>query len=242
MIRVLSGAALAVCLGGAAAAQSLEADFSTQQIAITSGYVGEELIVFGARDGGGEIIIVVRGPDTAGTIHRKERIAGLWLNRAEAKFNGVPGLYAAAASQPLLDLVDEKFLKDYQIGVNYLYFDSLSASTEASGFAEALIRNRQELGLYSAGLVPVTFVGGSLFRAEFQLPAAAPVGTYKATVYLVRDGEVAALSTSTLVVTKTGLGRAVYDYSRQQPTLYGILAVLMALVAGWVAAAVFRRY
>jgi len=224
-------------------AQLLEADLSTRQIAITSSYVGEDLVLFGTRDGEGDIIVVVRGPDTANIVRRKERIAGLWLNRAAVEFRGVPGLYALAASTALESAATEAFLAANEIGVGHLRFEAVAGGdVESAAFAAALVRDRQRVGLFAEEVAPVHFVGERLFRAEFYLPAAAPVGTYTATIYLLRGGEVAATNTAVLNVTKAGLGRAVYDYSYQQPALYGVLAVVLALIAGWFAATVFTRW
>ena len=231
-----------VALAASVHAQPLEADLSTHQIAITSSYVGEDLVLFGTRDGEGDVIVVVRGPDTASTVRRKERVAGMWLNRATVEFHGVPGLYVLAASAALESIAAEAFLAANEVGVDRLQFET--AAEEGAVFAEfaaALVRDRRRLGLFAAEVAPVNFVGERLFRAEFYLPAAAPVGTYTATIYLLRNGEVAAVNTAILDVTKTGVGRAIYDYSHQQPALYGVLSVVLALIAGWIAAAVFRR-
>lgn len=237
-------AALAVVvLSASALGQPLEADLSTHQVAITSSYVGEDLVLFGAREGEGDIIVVVRGPETSQLVRRRERVAGFWLNRAAAEFRNVPGHYAVAASAALESIAAEEFLEANQVGVERIQFEAVEE--EGAGFADfaaALVRDRQRVGLFADEVVPVTFVGERLFRAEFHLPAAAPVGTYTATIYLMRGGEVAAVNTALLDVTKTGVGRAIYDYAHQQPALYGLLAVVLALIAGWAAAALFRRW
>jgi hypothetical protein len=43
-----------------------------------------------------------------------------------------------------------------------------------------------------------------------------------------------------MVVEKTGLERWMFNLSRNEPLLYGILSVMLALAAGWLAAAAFR--
>ncbi|MDA1132833.1 MAG: TIGR02186 family protein [Proteobacteria bacterium] len=233
-------AAFAAAHVSAAAGQVLEADLSTHEVAITSSYVGEDLILFGARQGEGEIIVVIRGPEAALVVRRKERVAGLWLNRAFVAFRNVPGLYAIAASAEPERFAAEAFLVENEVGIGRLRLETVSGAS-AGEFAAALVRDRQREGLYAADVAPVRFVGEHLFRVEFHLPAAAPAGRYTATIFLLRGGNAVASNTAVLEVTKAGVGRAVYDYSRQQPTLYGIFAVILALLAGWLAAAVFGR-
>jgi len=51
---------------------------------------------------------------------------------------------------------------------------------------------------------------------------------------------VAAQSTP-LFIDKHGIEQQVFDFSRQEPGVYGMVAVLFAVLAGWVAAIAFRK-
>jgi hypothetical protein len=42
-------------------------------------------------------------------------------------------------------------------------------------------------------------------------------------------------------VRKVGLESQIYDFAHEQAAFYGVIAIAVALVAGWVAGAVFRR-
>src|SRR3546814_79845 len=74
-------------LGGFAAAvpavfgqQELVADLSDHEVAITTGFTGAELLLFGAVEGEGQIVVVVTGPRQTTTVRRKARVAGIWMN------------------------------------------------------------------------------------------------------------------------------------------------------------------
>jgi len=226
-----------------ALAQPVVADLSSHRVAITSSFAGEDIVLFGVREGGGDVIVVVRGPPQTRVVRQKERIAGIWVNRDEMAFSDVPGYYALAATRPLKEIADAAFLADNQIGPDRLQFQVMGDGDPAASetFRAALIRSRQQNGLYVVGTGPVSYVGGILFRTEFHLPAGAPVGTYSAVVYLLRDGELVGFDTTPLFVTKAGLGRAVYNYAHDQPAAYGFLAILLALIAGWASSMVYRR-
>ena len=229
--------------GAAAVAQPVVADLSSHQVAITSSFTGEDIVLFGVREGGGDVIVVVRGPPQTRVVRKKQRVAGIWVNRDEMAFSEVPGYYAIAATRPLDEIAGPGFLIDSQIGPDRLRFQILGDGDEAASqdFRAALIRSHQQSGLYATSPSQIGYVGGALFRTEFHLPAGAPVGTYFAVVYLLRDGELVGFDTTLLFVTKAGLGRAVYDYAHDQPAAYGILAVLLALIAGWASSLVYRR-
>ena len=223
--------------------QPLVADLSTHQVSITSSFAGEDLVLFGVREGGGDIIVVVRGPAQQRTVRRKERVAGIWMNRTAMTLGDVPGYYAVAATAPLEQIASAAFLDENQIGPARLIFEvsNTSGAEDYRAFHAALVRAKQRDGLFTAASGAVTDVGASLFRTEFHLPAGAPVGTYSAVVYLLRDGEVVAFDSASLLVTKAGLGRAVYDYAHDQPAAYGLLAVVLALIGGWSASLAYRR-
>jgi len=42
-------------------------------------------------------------------------------------------------------------------------------------------------------------------------------------------------------VKKTGIGARIYDFAHRHAAAHGLVAVLIALAAGWAASAAFRR-
>jgi hypothetical protein len=73
------------------------------------------------------------------------------------------------------------------------------------------------------------------------LPANVPPGAYTAEVLLVRNGQVLAAQTTPMFVSKIGLGAEVFDFAHRHAALYGILAILLAVLSGWGAGVAFRR-
>ena len=87
----------------------------------------------------------------------------------------------------------------------------------------------------------VSFIGRRLFRTEIDFPANVPTGIYTVEVYLIEDGEVTSAQTTPLIISKIGVGAEVFDFATHRTALYGIFAVLLAAVAGWLAAAAFKK-
>ena len=83
--------------------------------------------------------------------------------------------------------------------------------------------------------------GGRLFRARIPFPAGIPVGTYVTDTFLIRDGEVVAAQSSPLVITKAGFGAEIYRFAHSEASLYGILAVVGAVMAGLFGNVLFYR-
>lgn len=80
-----------------------------------------------------------------------------------------------------------------------------------------------------------------LFRVDFELPAKVSTGTYLVETYLFRDGVAVAAQTLPLVVNKIGFEAAIYSFAQQQPPLYGLASIVVALLVGWTAHLIFRR-
>jgi uncharacterized protein (TIGR02186 family) len=228
---------------GAAAGQALVADLSDHLVAVTTGFSGAELLLFGAVEGEGDVIVVVRGPEQRATVRRKQRVLGVWVNTEELVIAEVPSFYATASSKPLDQIAPERTRARHQIGVAHVRFQVPPGvgRREAAEFQAALVRNKQRQGLYDLGLGRVNFLGGRLFRADVLLPSNVPTGTYVVTVYLLRQGEVVSAQTTPLDVSKVGLGARIFDVAHRNAAAYGLLAISIAVAGGWIAGTVFRR-
>lgn len=241
---IVVGTALALGAGAPAGAQPpLLTDMSVHRISITSSFTGTELLLFGTVEEAGDIIVVARGPEPPVVVRKKERVAGIWVNGEAVTFDRVPGYYAVAASRDIREIASPLLLSRLEIGAENLRFEPRGDIGEeaAAEYKKAVIRERLRKRLYSEEVGNVRFLGKRLFHTRLKFPAVVPVGPYTVHVYLVRDQEVVAAQSSPLFVNKSGMERAIYDFAHAQPFLYGVTAIALALVAGWLASVIFRK-
>lgn len=245
--RATWGAAAALCLAiqvAVAQAAPLAVDLSKHLIGITAGFAGTDVLMFGATDGAGDVVVIVKGPTRPATMHRKSRVLGVWANTAAMTFDRVPSYYAVAASRPLEEIADEPVLRRHEIGLANLdpHLPRAKASENlAQEWKQGLKRNQMRLGLYREKVGRVTSFANQLFRAEFVLPANVPTGSYQVHVFLFREGKVVSAQTTPLRVDKVGLEAEVFDFAHRNSALYGIVAIILALMAGWLGNVAFRR-
>lgn len=234
---------LAVLAAAPARAQPLVFDLSSHLIAITTGFSGTELLLFGATEGEGDVVVVLRGPETAPVVRKKSRVAGIWINTERLQFSGVPAFYRVAASRPVEQIVPQGVRARHQIGLeNIRMTPPQDARPEtAATFRAGLLRNQEARALFSSEVGRVTFLGPRLFRTRVVLPANVPPGAYTAEVLLLRNGQVIAAQTTPMFVSKIGVGAEVYDFAHRHAALYGILAILLAVLSGWGASVAFRK-
>lgn len=236
------------------------AALSQEVVEIRSDFAGAEIILFGAVTGFSDeddIVIVVRGPHTDLRVMRKERTFGIWINRAPVRFEDVPSYYSVASTRPLQDVGGFSALRREGIGLQHLRLSApdsertevrLGVEVTVSEIAEDIIeyreaisRNRRRDALFAETATGLEILEGGLFRATVALPPATPVGDYTADVYLFRDGRAVASGTVALEVRKAGIERIIYNFAHEHGWLYGLVAVALALLFGWGAAAIFNR-
>jgi uncharacterized protein (TIGR02186 family) len=234
--------ALIMLWAAPARAEALVADLTNHLIAITTGFTGASVVLFGAIDGPGDVAVVVRGPDREMTVRRKSRVAGIWVNSQEVIFANVPSFYFVAASRQLDEIVSPATAAFYRLGVTNLELkpEGTPPPQIAGEFVTALVRTQQHARLFPNSVSKVNFIGERLFRTTIEFPSNVPTGTYLVQVFLVRDKDVVGGQTTPLVVSKVGIDADVFGFAGRQPAVYGVIAVLTAMVAGWLASLPFR--
>lgn len=227
-----------------AAQTPLIADLSEHQIQITTGFVGTDVLLFGTVEPGSNVVVVVRGPEEETTVWRKGRYAGVWVNDRRVVFERVPSFYAVRSSAPLDEIASEVTRMRHGMGAEFLRLRSRDegvSEEETAVFKAALIRNKLREGLFASGEDDISFLGGQLFRTRLHFPANVPTGFYDVEVFMLQNGRVIHAQTTPLIVRKAGLGADVFYFAYNYSALYGIIAVLLAIAAGGLAAFVFRK-
>ena len=68
-----------------------------------------------------------------------------------------------------------------------------------------------------------------------------PIGTHKARAFLFRNGQFIRESSAQLSILKSGFEQWIYRAARLHGFFYGLGAVAIAMVTGWLGRIVFRR-
>jgi uncharacterized protein (TIGR02186 family) len=247
---VIRALALGLLLAAPVAAQeTIVSGLSQNRVSITADFDGSEILVYGAvkreapaPEGAIEVIVTVEGPPTPVTVRRKDRVAGIWLNNASVRVDSAPTFYAVATTGPLDHILSATENLRHNITIDRV-IRAVGIAAEADGaedFVHALVRVRTTEGRYRLLQGGVELTEKTLFRADVALPANLTEGEYKVRLFLLRGGRVIAMQDRLIGVRKEGLERLIFNLSREQPFLYGVIALILAAIAGWAASAVFR--
>jgi len=247
--------------------EKVEADVSTRSVEVTTGFTGHEILVFGAIDNSQQpedttsqppedttgnnyydVVIVVEGTPYPVVVRRKSDVAGVWINTSSVQFAAVPSYYAIASTRPIDQIAGPALLERNSIGFAHIKMTPWPGirwtldEYELAGFKAAVIRLKQAEHLYVVEAkdgVPST--RRSLFRSTIALPANVPVGPLVARTYLFRNGQVLSAHIARVRLERKGIERVLHDFAFRDPLAYGIIAVVLAVLAGLAGSMFFRR-
>ncbi|WP_275788376.1 TIGR02186 family protein [Pararhizobium gei] len=234
-------------------AEKLDIGISTDEISITSDFRGADLTIFGAIDGFDgnflaqgryNIVVALEGPKENTTVRKKERVFGIWINTRSMTFEAVPESYSLSSTRDIDSIAAPGDMGNMGIGVSHMPLTPIGFIGDGSNLSEfrnAFRRLRETTGVYQRDPGGVQFISSALFKASVRLPADVPNGVHVVRAYLFRDGVFVAAKALPLRVVKTGLEQAITTAAHESPFLYGMAAVLLAVITGWLASIVFRR-
>ena len=241
----------------------VSAALTDTSVRVNSSFSGARIVLYGAiydpQARPSDVVVIVRGPDQPLRIARKTKVANaVWVNSRPVVFQGAPGFFMTASSRPLDQIAGFGALRRLGAGIDHLAINAPQEERTETRYGirdmvvsrlgadyldwrRAVVRLKQDAGLYAADPKGVKFVDQGLFRAEIDLPSGAPTGAYTAEIVLFQDGQPVSRRMRGLTVEKVGLERELYLLAHRRPWIYGLASVVIALAAGWAASAVFRR-
>ncbi|WP_170327159.1 TIGR02186 family protein [Ruegeria arenilitoris] len=250
MLKRLIALLVLCCTPALALDEQVVLGLSQDRVAITATFDGSEILIFGAVKRETpippgpplEVIVAVAGPSSPVMVRRKARKLGIWVNTDSVLVDLAPSFYAVATSGPLGDILSDTEDLRYRISIERA-IRSVGAAMHIRGaqsFADAVVRIREDEGLYSIRENTVAVDEQTLFRTSIAMPADLTEGDYRARIFLTRGREVVSQLETTIDVRKVGLERFLYNLSRQQPVWYGLMSLVIAIAAGWGASTAFR--
>lgn len=234
-----------------AGAEKLASTVSSSTIQITSSFDGTVLSLFGnvesdspglAAIGPYNVVIIVTGPLQDRVARLKTNKYGIWTNTEQVVFRQFPSFYSVLASGKLDAVASDAVLTTDAIRPeDQALVAAHSVGLHAERFGNELVRLMTEEGHFLVKEDGVRFLSDTAYVAQITLPSDVANGPFIAHTLVLKDKQIVAERTEGFAVRKTGFENFVFVASRQQPLLYGLVCVVLALGTGWLAGVVFRR-
>ena len=229
------------------AKNQIVADLSQDNVEISTDFLGAKILLFGAYDGkkGDDIIIVVTGPKGLVTVQKKEKVFGVWVNTQKINYINAPKYLNILSNRDINDILNQRTRKIAEIGLNNLNVriqpGKVVSKEKEKIWRKALTRNMLKSKLWSLNENSVYLNKDALFRSYLTLPSNVPTGIFNVKILHYRNNKLISKETSTINVLKSGISAEIYNIAQNYSTLYGIFAVLLAVLIGWITNLIFRK-
>lgn len=248
LFSVLAGILFVVMALPAMPAQALTCKVAPNEIPINLMYNGATLTVNGVSAPGDDLIVKVSSKTGDVHLKYKGKASGLfWMKMGNMEFKNVPNVYMLYSSGPVNTLMDASARAENMIG-----YDAIRAGSEMersdgqeveSKWFDEFLKFKKTEKLYSSQegtIVRKQGAAGNEFSLQVDWPFQAPPETYIVDVYAVRDGKVVDRSSAPITVAQAGIVKQLSGMAFNNSALYGFVAVVIAMVAGFAVGAVFK--
>lgn len=226
----------------------LSASVNPQSISIGATFNGRDIIISGDVSKDTEILIRITGKNKAEKFKKKGKLFGLlWMNLSTIEMKNIPSMMLIAPSDYL-----EKWMEKYpgQWKSMGLGFDTvkdnitiLPKSENKNLIFKELFKLKKKAGLYGIRKKTIIYTDNeeiTAYEARIHLTAALPPGEYHIEIFAVRDGRVLEKKILPLPVRQVGFPAFLSSLAFENGLLYGILAVIIAVMAGLIIGFMFR--
>jgi uncharacterized protein (TIGR02186 family) len=234
-----------VCFSGrlpVAAAADIQITATPDRILKGATYNGLQIEVTGSLPADASVIIRVTGQVEHRKLKKKGRALGiLWMNLGAVEISNVPGVF-------LLYPPEGEEVTGFLPGMG---LDAVRESAEiesegkdTDGLFEEFVKLKQKSGLYGTFPGVVEYGeqdgGGKTFQCTVSMPSALPTGTYQLEAVAIKGDAVVSRTTLELEAMETGMSAFISRLAFDHGTLYGVLAVLIAVMAGLLTGVLFK--
>ena len=216
------------------------------RVEIGAFYRGSQVLVSGTIPAGAEAVVEVIGRETAETLLRKGRRGGLWMNVGELEVRGVPSLYLVmSTSSGLLAEATRDAAWGYPALARTMEFAGPVTEQEQAEFRDQFIKLKESqdlFALFPGALTVASGPGGSrTVKGIFTLPTRIKPDTYRIRLSVIEQGRVVAVDPGELTVVMAGFPAMLMELARNHALLYGVLAVAIAIVTGFLTGYLFKK-
>jgi uncharacterized protein (TIGR02186 family) len=253
-VRALTALLLFVlCAATPAQGEKLVSTVSNDEVSIASNFVGEKLTLFGNIEpeagaaqkfveGPFHVVIVITGPLQDRVARLKRQRFGIWMNTEQVVFKDFPTFYHVLTSGKLTDITDQATLDRLNImPLAQTRITAQPSTADQSWFGRELVRLMTNQGFFGLNELGVVFRSNTLYSAQVNLPSDIPPGPFLTHTYVFKNGEMIAERSEGFSVRKIGFERFLALSAQQQPLLYGLICVVLAIFTGWLGGVVFKR-
>ena len=188
-----------------------------------------------------EAVIRITGHEEESRLKKKGRVMGvLWMNLGSVEFHNIPGVFLLYKSKQ----TDDQRVGEIDISAVRRKAEIVSEYQDKDALFEEFVKLKKKSGLYNTVENGIHYEkennGMKSFSASIKLPSALPQGDYTLEVFALAGDGITGYSKKDLEVKQTGMPAFIANLAFDHGTLYGILSVIVAIIAGLLTGTIFK--
>ena len=240
---------LAGNLYGAEGPAGLDFIVHPQHISINAGFNGGQVSVSGKIPSKADALVRLTGEPEHSKLKQKGRALGLlWMNLDSVEIANVPDVFLLCLPQKADGSpgLDQSVFRSLNLGLEGLrrQAEIIGGGSDKGALFDEFVKLKQTSGRYGVLDNTVHYEQNSgkmkSFVAKLPLPSTLPQGAYQLEVYVIEDGAVTASATREIDAGEVGMPFWISKLAFDHGTLYGILAVVVAVFAGLLTGILFK--
>jgi uncharacterized protein (TIGR02186 family) len=228
---------------------ALTAEVAPQNISISLFYHGAKLSIKGKSNPTDDLLIKISSEPTDAHMKYKGKAAGLfWMKMGDISFENVPSTYLLATSGNINSLLPREDQIKEGLGFEAIKagtkIESSAADMDPDKWIAEFIKLKKAENLYMVAEGAINMMQGAQeneYELDMKWPYQAAPGTYNIEVLAVRDGAVVDRTATNLTVARTGIVAKLTNLAFNHPAVYGIIAIVVAMLAGFAVGALFKK-
>jgi hypothetical protein len=227
-----------------ALAEGLNLSVKPNSLDIREYFRGAKLTVSADIPKGSSAIVEMKGATHDDHLLRKGRRGGLWMSVGEVTVHGAPSVYLVMSGSDGASKSNDGAKEAYsELEKRVEFRGSLPKSGPGALFGQ-LVKLKESEGLYGVFPDALKVVGHTGDRTsvegELVLPSNITPGNYQISLSVLNSGKPVESQSVEMPIEMKGLPAFLSTLARQNAMLYGVFAVMIAIVTGLVMGIVFK--
>lgn len=230
-------------------AGGIKARLIPEAVDIGTFFNGTKVYVSGDVSRDSEVVVRLSGMRQDVALKKKGKVLGLlWMNLGSVTIHDVPSMYLVSISKDLGAIAKKQPNKWEELGFGFAALEkeinTSSPPAEREAIFKEFLKLKKSEGLYAIETGSISYTeensGGKSFEAALEIPPRLTPGKYLVETFAVKDGSVTASTTAELQVKQVGFPAFVSSLAFKHGALYGLLATIIAIVAGLLMGVIFK--
>ncbi len=231
------------------AALPIQINLKPNCIRMGATFDGTTIFVTGEIPVDSEVLIRLVGHFGDTKLKKKGRALGfLWMNMGTVEFRNIPSVFLLLPSNSLEKLLRTDKDRWQKLGLGFEAIEKqtevIPASEDKHRLFEDFLKLKESTDLYGIQKNRVQYgkADGSMktFTASMSIPSAIPQGSYNVQAFVIKNAAIVTMAEEQINAAEVGFPAALAFLAYRHATLYGVLAVVVAIIAGLLTGLVFK--